>query len=104
MSSGEILPEPYKRVGIKTAIIEQLAANFVLASRRRLWVHSLQIRSHGHAAVLHTNEVVIAKIGRNSGQHAFKAPTAQLRRMVIMSPSHGQQIDKALIDGAQRTG
>ena len=63
----EVLPKPYERVGIKTAIIEKLAANFVLACRRRLWVDSLQIRSHGHAAVLHTNEFVIAKISRDCG-------------------------------------
>ena len=98
-----MLPEPYQRVSIETAIIEKLSANLVLARRRGLRVDSLQIRSHGHAAVLHAIKFVIAKISRDSGQHAFKAPTTLLRRMIVISPSDRQEIDNALIDGEERT-
>ena len=62
---------------------------------------SLQICRHGHAAVLHAIEFVVAKISRDSRQHAFKAPTALLRRMIVMPPSDGQEIDNAFIDGEE---
>ena len=96
-----MLPEAHERVCIETAIIEKLSAYLILARQCGLWVNSLQIRGHRHAAVLHTNQPVIAKISRDGGQHALDAPAALLRRMIVMSPSNGQEIDDALINGEQ---
>ncbi len=98
-----MLPEPCQRVGIETAIFEKLSADLVLARRRGLRVDSLQIRSHGHAAVLHAVEFVVVKIWRDDGQYTLHSPATLLRGMVVIAPGDGQEIDNAVSDREERT-
>lgn len=101
ISASEMLPEPYQGVGIETAIIEKLSANLILARRPGLRMDSLKIRSHGHAAVLDAIEFFIAKIRRDCGQHALKAPTPLLRWVIVISPGDRQEVDNARTDGKE---